>query len=206
MAMGCSVVHKILMNDGLKFCALRYTGTGTYKKGADGGCTLRRQPWRSWAVILASMTTIVITIRPLQLVLPSYMHDAGGRVIKTIGLRYLRHLIRNIMPFVAAVAFVMYQKVHLLLNDTIDSISFRRYILSMMTRGSSRGGWWKVWGAICLKIKKIKGYLYIQHGIYKSSAGFINSARYIYIYIYPAQDCPPKKSAVTREPVVEIKF
>ena len=39
------------------------------------------------------------------------------RVIKTIGLQNLRHYICNIMPFVAAVTFIMYQKVHLLLND-----------------------------------------------------------------------------------------
>ena len=40
-------------------------------------------------------------------------------MIKTIGLRNLRHCISNIMPFVAAVAFVMYQKVHLLLDDIV---------------------------------------------------------------------------------------
>ena len=41
-------------------------------------------------------------------------------MIKTIGLHTLRnlnHCIYNIMPFVAAVAFVIYQKVHLLLDD-----------------------------------------------------------------------------------------
>ena len=69
-------------------------------------------------MILASMTTIVITIRPLQFLVLPFLHDAGGRVIKTIGLRNLRHLIRNIMSFVVAVAFVMYQKVHLLFDDT----------------------------------------------------------------------------------------
>ena len=38
-------------------------------------------------------------------------------MIKTIGLRNLHHCICNIMSFVAAVTFVVYQKVHLLLND-----------------------------------------------------------------------------------------
>ena len=38
-------------------------------------------------------------------------------MIKTIGVRNLLHCICNIMPFVAAVAFVIYQKVHLLLGD-----------------------------------------------------------------------------------------
>ena len=44
----------------------------------------------------------------------SYTHNAGGRVIKTIGLRNLQYCT---MPFVAAVAFVNYQNIHLLLND-----------------------------------------------------------------------------------------
>ena len=62
---------------------------------------------------------IWVPIRPLQinLVLPFFLHNAGRRAIKTIGLQNLRHCICNIMPFVAAVTFVMYQKVHLLLND-----------------------------------------------------------------------------------------
>ena len=32
--------------------------------------------------------------------------------------------------------------------------------------------------------EKIKGYLYIHYGIYKSTTGFIYPARYIYIHIY----------------------
>ena len=63
-------------------------------------------------------------VRPLQINLsfwsyPSFLHDAGGRVIKNIGLRNLPHCIGNIMPSVATVTFVMYQNVHLLLNDIV---------------------------------------------------------------------------------------
>ena len=45
----------------------------------------------------------------------------GGWVIKTIGLPHYYEIFdiaySNIMPFVTKVAFVMYQKVHLLLDD-----------------------------------------------------------------------------------------
>ena len=52
---------------------------------------------------------------------PSFLHDMGGWVIKTIGLPLYYEIFdiaySNIMPFVTKVAFVMYQKVHLLLDD-----------------------------------------------------------------------------------------
>ena len=48
-----------------------------------------------------------------------FVHDVGGQVIKTIGLRqrFMKSQPLNIIPFVAAVTFVMCQKVHLLLDD-----------------------------------------------------------------------------------------
>ena len=46
-----------------------------------------------------------------------FLHDAGGRVIYVNALQNLSLCICNNVPFVATVAFVMYQKVHLLLDD-----------------------------------------------------------------------------------------
>jgi len=94
------------------------------------------------AAIEARANTMIFT-RPLKLIFsfwsyPSFLHDAGRWVIEIIGLcsPFMKspYCICNIMPFVAALTFVMYQKIHLLLDD----------ITEVATEGNDRcfGGLW----------------------------------------------------------------